>query len=125
MDSASSLAYPGSRVLAGWCRQLQPHAPAALWVGYLWVHRVEALLGESVQQPLSWKERYGFPAGVREIITAPPADATTAWEHVIFDRPQRVPIAVAQTRGDPPLLGFAAKAESGQLLDQAPVLRLP
>jgi hypothetical protein len=44
MDSASSLAYPGSRVLAGWWRQLQPHRPAALWVGALFVHRIEALV---------------------------------------------------------------------------------
>jgi hypothetical protein len=44
MDSASSLAYPGSRVLADWWRQLQPHRPASLWVGYLFVHRVEALV---------------------------------------------------------------------------------
>src|SRR5882724_7714103 len=43
MDSASSLAYPGSRVLAGWWRQLQRHQPVGLWVGYLFVHRVEAL----------------------------------------------------------------------------------
>ncbi len=48
MDSASSLAYPGSRILAGWFRQLQPHHPTALWVGYLFVHRVEALV-ESIE----------------------------------------------------------------------------
>ncbi len=44
MDSASSLPYPGSRVLAGWWRQLQPHHPVSLWVGYLFVHRVEGLV---------------------------------------------------------------------------------
>jgi hypothetical protein len=48
MESASSLAYPGSRILAGWWRQLQPYRPAGLWVGYLFVHRVEALV-ESVE----------------------------------------------------------------------------
>jgi hypothetical protein len=52
MDSASSLAYPGSRVLAGWWRQLEPHRPAALWVGHLFVHRVEALVETAEAQPL-------------------------------------------------------------------------
>jgi hypothetical protein len=52
MDSASSLAYPGSRVLAGWWRQLQPHRPAALWVGSLFVHRVEALVESIEPRPL-------------------------------------------------------------------------
>lgn len=42
MTSASSLAFPGSRTLAGWWRQLAPLDPVALWVGYLFVHRVEA-----------------------------------------------------------------------------------
>jgi hypothetical protein len=44
MDSASSLAYPGSRILAGWWRQLQPFQPSAVWVGHLFIHRVEALV---------------------------------------------------------------------------------
>jgi hypothetical protein len=42
MDRASSLIFPGSKTLAGWWRQLQPHQPKALWVGYAFLHRVEA-----------------------------------------------------------------------------------
>lgn len=52
MDSASSLAYPGSRVVAGWWRQLQPHQPTGLWVGYLFVHRVEALVECAEPRPV-------------------------------------------------------------------------
>jgi hypothetical protein len=43
MTSASSLAYPGSRTLATWWRQLAPLRPQGLWVGYLFLHHVEAL----------------------------------------------------------------------------------
>ncbi|MBI3411585.1 MAG: hypothetical protein HY040_24920 [Planctomycetes bacterium] len=42
MTGASSLAFPGSRTLANWWRQLAPYEPAALWTGYLFLHRVEA-----------------------------------------------------------------------------------
>jgi hypothetical protein len=52
MDSASSLAFPGSRILAGWWRQLQPHHPTALWVGYLFVHRIEALVESVAARPV-------------------------------------------------------------------------
>src|SRR5262245_12510437 len=44
MTSATSLAFPGSRALAGWWRQLAPHKPEAVWVGHLSLHRVEALV---------------------------------------------------------------------------------
>jgi hypothetical protein len=42
MTSASSLAFPGSRTLATWWRQLAPQQPRGLGVGYLFVHRLEA-----------------------------------------------------------------------------------
>jgi hypothetical protein len=42
MISASSLAFPGSRTLAGWWRQLAGFQPQAFAVGYLFLHRVEA-----------------------------------------------------------------------------------
>jgi hypothetical protein len=42
MERAASLAFPGSRTLAGWWRQLQPYQPQALGVGYAYLHRVEA-----------------------------------------------------------------------------------
>jgi hypothetical protein len=42
MISASSLAFPGSKTLAGWWRQLTIHKPLSFAVGYLFLHRVEA-----------------------------------------------------------------------------------
>jgi hypothetical protein len=44
MTTAAPLAFPGSRVLAGWWRQLAPIGPVALWVGRLLLHRVETLV---------------------------------------------------------------------------------
>jgi hypothetical protein len=44
MTTAAPLAFPGSRVLAGWWRQLAPTAPRAVWVGRLLLHRVETLV---------------------------------------------------------------------------------
>jgi hypothetical protein len=42
MTSASSLAFPGSRTLAGWWRQLSPYHATAIAVGHLFFHRLEA-----------------------------------------------------------------------------------
>src|SRR5262249_35580821 len=44
MMVSSSLAYPGSRSLAGWWRQLAPLHPRAVWLAHLLLHRVEALV---------------------------------------------------------------------------------
>jgi hypothetical protein len=44
MTAAPAPAFPGSRVLAGWWRQLTPYRPEELWVGHLALHRVEALV---------------------------------------------------------------------------------
>jgi hypothetical protein len=44
MTAAPALAFPGSRALAGWWRQLAAHRPEEVWVGHLALHRVEALV---------------------------------------------------------------------------------
>jgi hypothetical protein len=44
MTGATSPAFPGSRKLAGWWRQLAPYQPQALWVGHFLLHHVEALV---------------------------------------------------------------------------------
>jgi hypothetical protein len=259
MDSASSLAYPGSRVLAGWWRQLQPHRPAALWVGSLFVHRVEALiesieprpvdglalqilealavdqaaseahvpgadplpgrlhlpaaavrrlvsglaaqdlvqahepggwrlsergravlaaradraprrerrtftflerlspagrrfspphflplaecpataweideahrfdvalLGACLAESEAWKQQHDFPTGAHRILAPADDDVNGAWDRVVVDRPQRVAIALAASRDEPALLGFAAELPAWQLHAEAPVLRL-
>jgi hypothetical protein len=47
MTGASSLAFPASRKLAGWWRQLAPYHPEKIWVGHLVLHHVEALVRSS------------------------------------------------------------------------------
>ena len=42
MDRASALIFPGSKTLAGWWRQLHAYQPQAFWVGYSFLHRIEA-----------------------------------------------------------------------------------
>jgi hypothetical protein len=44
MNAVPAPAFPGSRVLAGWWRQLAPSRPGGVWVGHLALHRVEALV---------------------------------------------------------------------------------
>jgi hypothetical protein len=55
--SSSPLAFPGSRTLAGWWRQLAPFGPGALWAGHLFLHQVEALVRLNRPcrpDPLTW-----------------------------------------------------------------------
>ena len=52
MDRASSLIFPGSRTLAGWWRQLLPYQPLALWIGYGFLHRIEATVSVLRDQPV-------------------------------------------------------------------------
>jgi hypothetical protein len=52
MTGVSSLAFPGSRTLANWWRQLAPYQPEAIWTGYLFLHRVEAKVALLESQPL-------------------------------------------------------------------------
>jgi hypothetical protein len=48
MIAASSLAFPGSKTLSAWWSQLAPFGPSQLWVGHLFIHRLE-VLAEVVQ----------------------------------------------------------------------------
>jgi hypothetical protein len=52
MDRASSLIFPGSKTLAGWWRQMLPCQPQAFWVGYGYVHRIEAPVNVLRAQPV-------------------------------------------------------------------------
>ncbi len=66
MTDAPSLAFPGSRKLAGWWRQLTPFQPRALWVGYLLLHHVEALVRLAQPCPLEPLARFLLRALVLE-----------------------------------------------------------
>jgi hypothetical protein len=52
MQSASQLAYPGSRTVAQWWRRLQQLQRGALWVGHAYLHRIEALARTTQPRPL-------------------------------------------------------------------------
>lgn len=52
MTAVSPLAFPGGRTLAGWWKHLGRLQPRALWVGYLLLHRVEALVASHLLLPL-------------------------------------------------------------------------
>jgi hypothetical protein len=52
MDRASSLIFPGGKTLAGWWRQMLPRQPQAVWVGYGYVHRIEAPVNVLRAQPV-------------------------------------------------------------------------
>ena len=66
MTAPSSLAFPGSRTLAGWWRQLAPLRSQALWVGHLFLHRVEALVACVTSQPLGPLDRFVLQAVAAE-----------------------------------------------------------
>jgi hypothetical protein len=52
MTVASPLSFPGSRVVAGWWRQLASLQPQAFWIGHFLLQRVEALVEVSRPLPL-------------------------------------------------------------------------
>lgn len=52
MTAATPLAFPPGRVLAEWRRQLSWQEPSTLWIGYLRVHRLEALARTAREYPL-------------------------------------------------------------------------
>jgi hypothetical protein len=43
MIAAASLAFPGSKTLSAWWSQLAPFKPLQLWVGHLFIHRLDVL----------------------------------------------------------------------------------
>jgi hypothetical protein len=52
MTEVQPLVFPASRVLVGWSKLLAPCQPQRLWVGYLFLHRVEALVELTEPAPL-------------------------------------------------------------------------
>src|SRR4051794_37589587 len=67
MTVASSLAFPGSRTLAGWWRQLAPLQPRSFWVAHLRLHRIEALVSTFWSCPLEPLYRFLLLAVAAEV----------------------------------------------------------
>src|SRR5438105_3164262 len=72
MNAVASLVFPGSRILSGWWRLLAAHQPLALWVGYLFLHRIEALAWLNLPTPVGFLSRSLLHAVALEAATTPP-----------------------------------------------------
>jgi hypothetical protein len=88
MDRATSLIFPGSRTLAGWWRQLSPHQPLALGIGYGFLHRIEApviVLSEEPVDPLA-----------HLVLQALALEETAAVRLIDLQQRLRLPVAIVQ-----------------------------
>jgi hypothetical protein len=94
MDRASSLIFPGSRTLASWWRQLAPSQPQALWIGYEFVHRIEAPVHVHSAQPIEPLSALVLQAIQLEVQLQPAA--LDAVNPALLEARLRLPIAVLQ-----------------------------
>lgn len=97
-------------------RLAQPTAPLDDWK-----FDVQHLL-DCVRRPPEWKERFGFPADVLEVVHAERVPGIEPWQQVIFDRPERLRVVLAPAGAR--LLGFSYRPEVWELQTEAPVLSL-
>jgi hypothetical protein len=93
-----------------------------------------------IDRPPEWKQRFGFPLEVRQILTAADAEASAfapeAWQRVILDRPEHLAVALvlapassSSSPAPPPteaenrqcLLGFAVQLDGWTLQSAEPV----
>ncbi len=103
MDRASALIYPGSKVIAGWWRQLAPHKPQALWVAYAFLHRIEAPVTYWSEQPLDPFTSFILSAFVLE----------TGLTHVDLERRLGIPaVVVHRVAADMDAHGFLTRVGS-------------
>lgn len=84
------------------------------------------LLQRCVQQPAEWKQRFGFPEDVQEIVTGQGPAEREPWRSVMLDRPEQLKVVLALTaaeRGER-LLGLAVQPEGWELRSEEPVFVL-
>ena len=112
-------------------RQGAPHfvplveGPADPWSPSADERFVPAWLQEAVTQPADWKQAFGFPTEVAELLLRDDkgSDNGDGWRRVLLDRPERVLLAYIATADE--WLAFAAKSDGYVLDDRQPALRLP
>jgi hypothetical protein len=75
MIGAPSLAFPGSRKLAGWWRQLALYHPEKIWVGHLLLHHIEALVRSNQPRRL---DRFSLFVLHALALAEPASDSTLA-----------------------------------------------
>jgi len=98
------LAFPGSRNLAAWWRQLADRQPHALWFGHLFLHRIEALVERShtvSPEPLH--------LAVLKALTLFPGDNLQALDRRLHLGPQALRPLLRQLCAD----GLAQTADAG------------
>jgi hypothetical protein len=106
------------------------HQPASLpWLaGDGW--RFEpSHLQACVGRPADWKQRFGFPLEVQQILgggTARAGSASQEWQHIILDQPERLVTALvlAASDGRERLLGFAVQPEGWALQATEPAFAI-
>src|SRR3954464_10990536 len=62
MQAPAPLPPPGGRVLAQWAAALAPYEPRLLWVGHVYLHRVELRACNTVTRPLELLTRHVLTA---------------------------------------------------------------
>jgi hypothetical protein len=85
-------------------------------------------LRDCIVRPVAWKQQFGFPLDVQQIVGAEPgrdpgALGAPAWQRVIFDRPERMVVAVILApsgEGGEKLLGFSVQPEGWILHSSEP-----
>ncbi len=80
MTAAGPLAFPGSRVLAGWWPQLAPLRPRKLWAGHFLLHRVEALV--EVGRPVGLEPFRRLVLQALDLVAPPTVPALDAQLHL-------------------------------------------
>lgn len=86
-----------------------------------WKFDVQHLL-DCVRRAPEWKERFGFPADVLEVVHTERVPGIEPWQQVVFDRPERLGLVLAPA-GER-LLGFSYRPEKWELQAEAPAFSL-
>jgi hypothetical protein len=85
------------------------------------------ILRSCVQQAPDWKRQHSFPQDVHELLDLPASTPAPAWQRVVVDRPERLPVLLALT-GSPEdrqqLLGFSLRQEGWVLQTHHPTFVL-
>jgi hypothetical protein len=83
------------------------------------------LLDACARRPPEWKQRYGFPAEVQQVLGVEET-STEAWQRVILDRPERLPVVLALTEEGEGvrLVGLSVQQEGWSLQTAEPVFVL-
>jgi hypothetical protein len=113
--------------------KLQDPSAALTWSGADGWHFEPGQLQACVGRALEWKQRFGFPLEVEQILDAragendSSAGASEAWQRIVVDRPERLVVAlvlVPAGESGERFLGFGVQPEGWVLQTAAPAFVL-